>query len=59
MFEILGGLMKSKYYIGASKKSAVTLSERQIRRQIGKYGIPKDIYVDNPKKISKDYSLEQ
>lgn len=51
--------MKSKYYVGASEKSAVKLSERQIRRQIEKYGIPKDIYVDNPKKISKDYSLEQ
>lgn len=59
MFEILGGLMERKYYIGVNEKSAVTLSERQIRRQIEKYGIPKDIYIDNPKKISKDYSLEQ
>ena len=40
--------MERKYYIGGSEKSAVTLSERQIRRQIEKYGIPKDLYVDNP-----------
>lgn len=51
--------MKSKYYIGRSEKSAVTLSERQIRRQIEKYGIPKEVYVDYPIKTSRDYSLEQ
>ena len=51
--------MERKYYIGGSEKSAVTLSERQIRRQIEKYGIPKDLYVDNPIKTSRDYSLEQ
>ena len=51
--------MERKYYIGGSEKSAVTLSERQIRRQIEKYGIPKDLYVDYPIKTSRDYSLEQ
>ncbi len=40
------------------KKSAVTLSEQQIHRRLEKYSIPKGIYVDNPTKISKDYSLK-
>lgn len=40
--------MEREHYIGGSKKSAVTLSERQIRGQIEKHGIPKDVYVDNP-----------
>lgn len=51
--------MERKYYIGGSEESAVTLSERQIRKQTEKYGIPKDIYVDKPTKISKDCSSEQ
>lgn len=40
--------MKRKYYTGENEKSAVTLSQRQICRQIEKHGIPQNVYVDNP-----------
>ena len=45
--------------IKLQKKSADEESYQRIKKLIEKYGIPKEVYVDNPKSVSKNRPLKE